>query len=121
MDEPGRGPCTTPLWYRYATATPIRITVSPTSRKVQLLRQTGRASLCVNQDTLPYKYVTVEGPIELHEVNVEDDQREMACRYLGPELGKRYLAANAEALADEILLLLRPVRWRSVDFSKLRL
>ena len=54
-------------------------------------------------------------------MNVEDDQREIACRYLGPELGRRYLAANAEALAEEILLLLRPVRWRSVDFSKLRL
>jgi nitroimidazol reductase NimA-like FMN-containing flavoprotein (pyridoxamine 5'-phosphate oxidase superfamily) len=120
VDEPGRGPCTTPLWYRYAPGEPIRITVPPTSRKVQLLRQTGRASLCVNQENLPYKYVTVEGPIELLEVNVADDQREIACRYLGPKLGERYLAANADTLAHEILLLLRPVHWRSVDFSKLR-
>jgi hypothetical protein len=70
--------------------------------------------------SLPYRYVTVEGPIELLEVDVAEDQREIACHYLGPEFGKRYLAANAATLAHEILLLLRPVHWRSVDFSKLR-
>ena len=121
VDEPARGPCTTPLWYQYSPGAPIRITLSPTSRRVQLLRKTGRASLCVQQESLPYKYVVVEGPIELLEVNVEDDQREIACRYLGGDLGERYLAANAEVLSHEILLLLRPVHWRSVDFSKLRL
>jgi nitroimidazol reductase NimA-like FMN-containing flavoprotein (pyridoxamine 5'-phosphate oxidase superfamily) len=121
VDEPGRGPCTTPLWYRYEPGAPIRITVPPTSRKVALLRKTGRASLCVQQDALPYRYVVVEGPTELLEVNVEDDQREIACRYLGRKLGERYLAANAEGLSHEILLLLRPVHWRSVDFSKLRI
>jgi nitroimidazol reductase NimA-like FMN-containing flavoprotein (pyridoxamine 5'-phosphate oxidase superfamily) len=121
VDEPGRGPCTTPLWYRYTPGAPIRITLSPTSRKARLLRETGRASLCVNQESLPYRYVTVEGPAELLEVDVADDQREIALRYLGPKLGERYLAANAEGLAHEILLLLRPVHWRSVDFSKLRI
>lgn len=121
VDEPGRGPCTTPVWYRYAPGEPIRITASPTSRKVGLLRSTGRASLCAQVESLPYRYVTVEGPVEIVETDVRSEQQEIAERYLGQRLAERYLRANAEQLSREILLLLHPEHWRSVDFSKLRL
>ena len=118
VDEAGRGPCTTPVWYRYAPGDSIRVTISPTSRKVQLLRRAGRASLCAQSESLPYRYVTVEGPIELQEIDVAADQHEMAHRYLGAKLAERYLKSNADGLSKEILLLLRPAHWRTVDFSK---
>lgn len=121
VSEPGRGPCTIPVWYRYAPALGIRITVGPRSRKVPLLRAAGRASLCAQTETLPYRYVSVEGPVEVIEGAVADDQREMAVRYLGEKLGARYLATNATTLAEEILIVLRPERWWSVDFSQVRL
>ncbi len=116
VEEPGRGPCSTPVWYRYAPGGSIRITLSPTSRKARLLRSAGRASLCAQTETVPYRYVTVEGPIELRESDVAEDRHEMAHRYLGSARGERYLAATAGG--EEILLLLHPAHWRTVDFSK---
>ena len=120
VTEPGRGPCAVPVWYRYAPGDVVRITIPPTSRKTPLLRAAGRASLCVQLETVPYKYVSVEGPVEVIAADVGADQREMAERYLGPKLGGQYLQATAAALRDEVLVVLRPERWWSVDFSKLR-
>jgi hypothetical protein len=70
---------------------------------------------------LPYQYVSVEGPVEVLDAEVEADQREMAIRYLGEKLGARYLTATAKDRANEVLVLLRPKRWWSVDFSRLSL
>lgn len=119
--EPDRGPCAVPVWYRYVAGEAVRITMPRSSRKLPLLRDAGRASLCVQQETLPYKYVTVEGPIEIVETDVAVDQREMAERYLGAKLGPRYLATNAAALAAEVLVILVPRRWWAVDFSRVAL
>ena len=119
--DTGRGPCAVPVWYRYTPGEAVRITVPQASRKLPLLRGAGRASLCAQQETLPYKYVTVEGPVDIVTDGVAAEQREMAERYLGPKLGARYLAANAAALEGEVLVLLRPRRWWSVDFSRVTL
>src|SRR5262245_1170021 len=120
VSETGRGPCSVPVWYRYTPGDAVRITVGPGSRKVRLLRAAGRASLCVQLETLPYKYVSVEGRVDVVEATVADDQREMARRYLGEKLAARYLTANAATLAEEILIVLHPERWWSVDFSQVR-
>jgi PPOX class probable F420-dependent enzyme len=117
--EPGKGPCAVPVWYRYAAGEAVRITAGNDSRKVRLLRAAGRASLCVQTETLPYKYVSVEGPVEVTTADVEPDQREMALRYLGEKLGSRYLADTAADLRKEVLVLLHPERWWSRDFSKM--
>src|SRR5262249_19095680 len=83
--EPGRGPCAVPVWYRYTPGDVVHITIPPASRKARLLRTAARASLCVQLETLPYKYVSVEGPVEVVATDVAADQREMAERYLGPK------------------------------------
>ena len=121
VGEPGRGPLAVPVWYRYEPGDAVRITVPGGSRKVGLLRAAGRASLCVQTETLPYQYVSVEGPVEVLDAEVESDQREMAIRYLGQKLGERYLKATAADRGNEVLVLLRPKRWWSVDFSRLAL
>jgi nitroimidazol reductase NimA-like FMN-containing flavoprotein (pyridoxamine 5'-phosphate oxidase superfamily) len=117
VEEPGRGPCATPVWYRYAPGGPLRVTLEATSHKAGLLRRTGRASLCAQTEGVPYRYVTVEGAIELRETDVTEDREEMAHRYLGAERAKLYLARTAGS-GKEILLLLHPAHWRAVDFSK---
>jgi PPOX class probable F420-dependent enzyme len=121
VGEPGRGPLAVPVWYRYEPGDVVRITVPAGSRKVALLRAAGRASLCAQTETLPYRYVSVEGPVEVLDAEVEGDQREMAIRYLGAKLGARYLTATAKDRAHEVLVLLRPKRWWSVDFSRMPL
>lgn len=119
--EAGRGPCAVPVWYRYAPGGPLHITMHPDSRKARLLREAGRASLCAQQEALPSKYVSVEGPVEIVSGDLAAEQREMALRYLGPKLGERYLASLASPLANEVLVLLRPERWWSIDFSRMTL
>lgn len=119
--EPGRGPCAVPVWDRYTPGEAVRITTSPTSRKARLLREAGRASLCVQTERLPYKYVSVEGPIELVDTDVSTDQRLIAHRYMGEQLGEQCLKSKAFDLSDEVLLLLYPERWWSVDFSQVTL
>jgi hypothetical protein len=118
--EPDRGPCAVPVWYSYTPGDVVRITVPPHSRKAELLRKAGRASLVAQTETLPYKYVSIEGPVELLEVEVADDQRAIATRYLGDKRAARYLSSMAAGLSTEVLLLLRPERWWSVDFSRVK-
>jgi hypothetical protein len=61
----------------------------------------------------------VEGPIEIGTSDLEANQREVALRYLGQRLGERYLVATAAELRKEWLVILRPERWWSVDFSRM--
>jgi PPOX class probable F420-dependent enzyme len=119
--EPGRGPATSPVWYAYAPGGPIRITAGRDSRKVRLIERAGRASLCVQSEELPYRYVSVEGPVAIVHGEMQAEQRAIAFRYLGETLGERYLASLAGGLSQEVLLHLRPQRWWSRDFSRLSL
>ena len=63
ISEEGRGPLTVPIWYSYAPGGEVRVVTGGTSRKPELLRRARRFSLCAQTEALPYKYVSVEGPI----------------------------------------------------------
>jgi len=118
--EEGRAPLAVPVWYAYVPGGEIRFVTGPRSRKGRLLKKVGRASLCVQTEAAPYRYVSVEGPATLGPVDHERDVRQIAHRYLGPDMGEMYLAATAEARqADgEILVTIRPQRWYTVDYGK---
>jgi hypothetical protein len=121
VDEPGRGPLTVPVWYAYAPGGVVRIVTAARSEKARLLRTTGRLGLCVQTETAPYKYVSVEGAVTFAAPDYERDVRGMALRYLGVEVGEAYLAMTAEERArnPEILIEMRPERWRSADYAKM--
>ena len=74
-----------PVWYAYSPGGAVRMIISSASRKAELLRAAGRASLCVQADVPPYKYVSVEGAAALGEPDFERDERAMAHRYLGAQ------------------------------------
>lgn len=117
--EEGRGPLAVPVWYRYRPGGDLCFATGGASRKARLLERAGRASVCVQTETPPYLYVTVEGPTTLEAVDFEHDIREMALRYLGPAMGAAYLAATyPEGTSSERLVRLRPERWSSADFRK---
>src|SRR5262249_62319542 len=59
----GRGPLTVPIWYAYAPGGELRLITGRHSWKGRLLTQAGRCSLCVQTESPPYRYVSVEGPI----------------------------------------------------------
>jgi nitroimidazol reductase NimA-like FMN-containing flavoprotein (pyridoxamine 5'-phosphate oxidase superfamily) len=86
--EEGRGPLTVPIWYVYDPGGDLRIMTGRESRKGRLFARVGRFSLCVQKETSPYKYVSVEGPIVSTEAaDIERDLRPLARRYLGKEGG----------------------------------
>ena len=119
VTEDGRGPLAVPVWYHYAPGGEVVFATGDTSRKLRLLRRAVRASLCVQTETAPYLYVSVEGPVTFGAVDFERHTREMAIRYLGAELGEGYLAAvYPDGVTSEVLVRLRPERWASADFRK---
>lgn len=109
-----KGPLALPIWYQYEDGAVI-IGMSGNSLKAKLLRAAGRATMTVQTEVPPYKYVSVEGPVEiLHE---QRDDFEMASRYLGAEMGRWY-AENNPSTAESVIAKLTPARWNTCDFGK---
>jgi len=118
--EEGRGPLAIPIWYDYRPGGEVRIVTGAESRKLALLRRVGRFTLCAQDEAPPYRYVAVEGPVvAIEPASIEDDERPLAHRYLGPELGDAYVAATtAEPGPGNVLVRMRPERWTTVDYRK---
>jgi nitroimidazol reductase NimA-like FMN-containing flavoprotein (pyridoxamine 5'-phosphate oxidase superfamily) len=117
--EDGRGPLSVPIWYVYAPGGELRLLTGRNSRKGRLLTQADRFSLCVQTETPPYRYVSVEGPITAIEaVDVERDLRPLAHRYLGAEEGDSFVEQMRGGQAGNILIRMRPERWLTADYSK---
>lgn len=114
IDEPGRGPLALPIWYRYVDGV-VEIGMDGDSVKARLLRSAGRATLTVQNETPPYQYVSVQGPVEL--VSGGGDTLEMATRYLGPELGRWYADTNPPT-EGSVTARLTPETWRTQDYNK---
>ena len=121
ITEAGRAPLAVPVWYAYEPGGEIRFVTAPNSRKGRLLKEAGRASLCVQTEAAPYKYVSVEGPISLGPADYERDVRAIAYRYLGREMGDVYLTVTKETRErdGEVLVRVRPQRWYTVDYAKM--
>jgi hypothetical protein len=121
IPEAGRGPLAVPVWYLYEPGEDVRVWTGSQTRKAALLRAAGRASLCVQEPTSPYKYVSIEGPLIIEAVDFERDVRPLAYRYFGPEMGEQYLemVGGREGVATDILVRITPERWLTVDYSKL--
>ena len=120
IPEAGRGPLTVPIWYAYEPGGEVRIWTGATTRKARLLRQAGRFSLCVQQETPPYKYVSVEGPVlAIEPIQLERDLRPLVYRYLGPEVGEQFIEeiGGSSAGTGDIWIHMRPERWLSEDYS----
>lgn len=111
--EPDRGPLAVPIWYRVVDGV-IELGIDGRSLKARLLRAAGRATLVVQDDAPPYRYVAVEGPIEF--TDRVRDVPAVATRYLGAELGAWYAERNP-ATQNTAVVLLTPEHWRTQDFS----
>ncbi len=113
IERSDKGPLCAPVWFLYRDGA-FEIAMADDSAKALLLRRAGHASLCVQQESLPYMYVTAEGEVEV--TAVSDQQRhefilEVATRYLGADLGRQY--ADNFPGHTEAVVTLRPRRWRT--------
>jgi PPOX class probable F420-dependent enzyme len=111
-------PLVLPVWYSYEPGGEVVVLTTGSSLKGRLVAAAGRASLCAQEEALPYKYVSVEGPVEIDDLgdDAHDAVVPMAVRYLGEEMGQAYAADSSTP--GEIRIRLRPDRWYSVDYGK---
>ena len=121
IPETGRGPLTAPIWYDYQPGGELRFVTDRGSRKGVLLEKESRINFLVQTESLPYKYVSVEGPIiGISPADIDRDLRPIARRYLGPEGGDGYIDATQSQREgrEQILVRMQPERWLTVDYTK---
>jgi PPOX class probable F420-dependent enzyme len=119
VDDPGWGPLAVPVWYSYVPGGTVNIITGGQTVKARLLRAAGRLSLCVQNESMPYRYVSVEGPITAMDETVSaDERRALAQRYLGAEGGDLYVASTSEQAAGSVAFRMSPERWRTSDYGK---
>jgi PPOX class probable F420-dependent enzyme len=118
IERPGKGPLAHPIWYVY-DGTDVLITMEATSAKATLLRRAGRATMVVQDEAPPYRYVSVEGPVTIAPAAAGDgyDLREVAIRYLGVDAGNEYADGMGDGF-DAVTVRLHPERWLTVDYGK---
>lgn len=116
IEQAGRSPRVVPIWYTFDPAIGVSILSNQTSRKTTLLREAGRFSLCVQDDTsLAYRHVSVQGPIiEERACDLEIDFRPIAHRYLGVERGNVFVEGTE--LGERLIFTMRPEHWVTADY-----
>jgi PPOX class probable F420-dependent enzyme len=113
----GRAPLAVPVWYAYEPGGRVSVITWPDSRKGRAIIAAGRMSLCVQDEKPPYRYVSVEGPVEMEELDPAE-RLAMARRYLGTEGGDRFVASSPDADDQNAMFRMTPEHWLSVDYGK---
>ena len=104
-----------PVWYSYQPGGQLTVLTSRRSRKAAAIRAAGRFSLCVQDDSPPYRYVSVEGPVVSEEELDPAERLAMARRYMGTAGGDRYVTGNPDTEGENVAFRMRPQRWLSQD------
>ena len=117
VDRPGRAPLATPVWYDYAPGGDVLIWTDRGTVKERLFREAGRFSICAQDETLPYKYVTAEGPVaDIDRAPTEEEALHIAGRYMPADEAARWVQDNLGA--NSLLVRMRPEKWLSADYGK---
>ena len=116
MPDPDAGPLTAPIWYDYEPSKGLWVLISPTSRKGKLAEVGKRISLVAQSEAMPYKYVSVEGPIRSIEPSQDGELLSMATRYLGEDMGRAYAE---QSTGENVTVIMDVERWLTVDYAKL--
>lgn len=89
VDARGR-PHATPVWYLYDDGV-IRISVGKDEQKHKNVARNPNVSVVIDRRAMPYYAVMVQGTAEITPELSGDDRMRLAVRYLGEDLGKRYV------------------------------
>lgn len=110
IERKDRSPLAVPIWYIVVDGA-VEMMMGGTSLKAKLLRAAGRASFTVQNESRPYAYVSVEGPVTVEAM--APGRHDIAIRYLGAEAGASYASGDGTVIAR-----LTPEVWRSEDYGK---
>jgi uncharacterized protein len=117
-DDDGRAPLAVPLWYDYQPGGEIVLVTDADSRKTQLIRRAGRVTVCAQTQRMPYRYVSVEGPVTTIDTVTVEQRWELARRYLGPEDADRYIEDTRDNTGRMCAIHVRPEHWLTRDYTK---
>lgn len=106
IDADGR-PHAMPIWYLYEGGL-FLMSAGRNSRKHRNVARNPLATLVIDQRTLPYRAVMVQGTVEIGPRLDLDARLRLAKRYLGDEQGQVYVESHPDE--DSITLRLRPER-----------
>ncbi len=107
-------PLAVPVWYGYEPGGDVVVQMDDTSVKRRLIDRAGEFSLATQDETPPYRYVTVQGPVVGTRVGVSPaDAEALARRYLDADDLAGYLASADPDRMVEVRM--RPDRWYAVE------
>lgn len=107
-----------PVWYAWEPSGLLVVQTGRDSLKARFARAAGRFSLCVQDESPPYRYVSVDGPLVTVTDPADPGRRTaLAHRYLDSDEATAYLAATSAQLTGDITLWMRPEQWRTADFT----
>jgi PPOX class probable F420-dependent enzyme len=112
--DDGAGPLAVPIWYTYQPGGTVNVSTGRSTRKARAIEAAGRFSLCAQDERPPYKYVTVEGPAVMADAT-DAERLELARRYLGPEGGDAFIAANPGG--GQVMIRMTPEHWLTRSYS----
>lgn len=105
-----RSPLAVPIWFWFDPAEGVSVLTEPTSRKGRAIEQAGRFTLVVQQESVPYRYVSVDGPVVAARPIQDGDLERIARRYLGTRMGIAY-ATEFGSNARVYRYTMAPQRW----------
>jgi nitroimidazol reductase NimA-like FMN-containing flavoprotein (pyridoxamine 5'-phosphate oxidase superfamily) len=119
IEQADAAPLAVPIWYDYTPERGVWVITGESSVKGKALRAAGRFSICAQIEEPPgYQYVSVSGPIvEERAADIEEHSRPMAHRYFGQGMGDLY--TDGQPHDGQLLFVMRPERWRTVDYRKI--
>lgn len=110
-------PLAVPIWYGYEPGGDVVLwTNGEHTAKGRLIRKAGAFSLVVQDEGLPYRYVSVSGPVTTWEQASVEDALEIVMRYLTDEREAREFVENFNV--GHVIVKMTPERWRGVDYGK---
>jgi nitroimidazol reductase NimA-like FMN-containing flavoprotein (pyridoxamine 5'-phosphate oxidase superfamily) len=115
--EARRAPLAVPVWYGYQPGGLVSVATGRSSRKGLAIRAAGRMTLCAQDENPPYRYVSVEGPVVIEDLDPAE-RLALARRYLGTPGGDNYVADNPDPDGEDMMVRMRPEHWLSVDYGK---
>jgi PPOX class probable F420-dependent enzyme len=104
VDRKGR-PHAAPVWYLYDDGALV-ISTGRGSQKHRNVEANPEVTVVVDRRTLPYYAAMVSGMAEIGPPLSDEKRLEMAVRYLGEEIGRRYVERTAGS--DSITMTLKP-------------
>jgi PPOX class probable F420-dependent enzyme len=105
----GQGhPHSVPVWFRW-DGDCARVVTARDSVKVRHLRDTPRASLCVDRRQGMMRYVSIEGPVEIVDPLTLDERLALRAHYQGEEEARAIVEKGGHE--QMVLLKLKPEKW----------